>query len=69
MGDTRVLGGEFGDPVESFVASNAAVSRSSNESYIAVGGAQIKLYVGSLDQRVRRIDISDSGGGLRVSPK
>jgi len=36
--DTRVLGGDFGGPVNSFIASNAAVSRSPNESHKAVGG-------------------------------
>jgi len=37
-GDTEVLDGEFGSSVDTFVASNAAVSRSPNEGYIAVGG-------------------------------
>jgi len=35
--DTRVLGGEFGGLVDSFIASNAAGSRSLNEGYIPVG--------------------------------
>ena len=38
MGDKRVLGGEFGVPVNSFIASNAAVSRSPNEGHMAVRG-------------------------------
>jgi len=37
-GDTRVLHGEFGGPVDSFVASNAAVSLSPNQGYISVEG-------------------------------
>jgi len=64
-GNMRVLDGEFGDIVHSFVASNAAVSLRPNEGYIAVGGFQIKLYVDSPDQRVRRIDISDSEEGCK----
>jgi len=36
-GDTRILGGEFGGPVNSFIASNAAVFRSPNEGHMAVG--------------------------------
>ena len=63
MGDTRVLGSEFGGLVNSFIASNATVSRSPNEGHLAVGGFWIKLYVDSLDQRVRRIDVLDSEEG------
>ena len=40
-GDTRVLGGEFGGPVNSFIASNAAVSRNPNEGQMAVGGFRL----------------------------
>jgi len=47
---TRVLVDEFGGPVYSFVARNAAVSRSSNEGFIAVEGFYIKLCVDPLDQ-------------------
>jgi len=36
--DTRIVGGEFGGPVNSFIASNAAVSRSPNEGYMVVEG-------------------------------
>ena len=36
--DTRGFGGEFGGPVYSFAASNAARSPSLNEGYIVVGG-------------------------------
>ena len=36
--DTRVLDGEFGGPVNSFIANNAAVSRSPNEGHMVVGG-------------------------------
>jgi len=31
--DTRILGGKFGGPVNSFIANNAAVSRSLNEGH------------------------------------
>jgi len=40
-GDTRVLGGEFGGSVNSFIASNAAKSRSPNEGHMAVGGFRL----------------------------
>jgi len=39
--DTRVLGGKFGGPVNSFIASNAAVSRSPNEGHMVVGGFRL----------------------------
>jgi len=42
-GDTRVLGDEFGGAVNSFIASNAAVSRSPNEGHMAVGVGGLRL--------------------------
>ena len=41
MGDTSVLGGEVGGPVDCFVASNAAVCRSPNEGHMSVGGFRL----------------------------
>ena len=40
-GVTRVLGGEFGGPVNSFIASNVAVSPSPNEVHMTVGSFRL----------------------------
>jgi len=50
FGGYEGLGDEFGGPVYSFVACNAAVFRSSNEGFIAIEGFYIKLCVDPLDQ-------------------
>ena len=42
-GDKRVLDTEFGGPVYSFVATNAAISRSPDQGYIAVGGFRLSI--------------------------